>query len=274
MWGLGLALAFATPVRAEEGYGNLVYVTAVRFAPDEASATSVRIEGAFVTRGGAPVRGLVELRCPAGREVDCRTQWSMIAVGECFVFATESAPVAVQHATVPGVAPLPRWPVDGWAGRLGSATASCVAARAAAEPPRPVSLPGPVWRERRWYGWQTLMADAVIAGATVGGLLLNKTLEGDSAEFIALSGLGAYASVVPVLHAVHDRGSLVGSSIAWRLGLPVLGGGLFGERGGLGGVAVAMALDASLAVWDAPKSSAPVLAFSRDGFMLAIRQTF
>ena len=86
--------------------------------------------------------------------------------------------------------------------------------------------------------------------------------------------VGAYGAVVPILHGAHGRGDLAGASISWRLGLPVLGAMLGGEKVGIGGLFLAMALDASLAFWDAPKAGSPVVSITRDGVALGIRQTF
>ena len=148
----------------------------------------------------------------------------------------------------------------------------------------------PITPPQRWYGWQTLLADAagvaLLAGAT--GLAYGTSIDTQTKYYAFVPGAVALGLGAPVLHARHgaiDRAAA--SGLARMLGVPVLMAGtwLFGasqnrcnsspltpiacppgsEEGSrletpllVGGIALAgiSALDAIFA-WSAPPPPAP-----------------
>jgi hypothetical protein len=77
----------------------------------------------------------------------------------------------------------------------------------------------PAEKSERWYGWQTLAADAVPATLLVAGVAL------DDGTSPSLYGAAALTFVVggPVIHAVHDHAGKALGSLGLRLALPVVG---------------------------------------------------
>ena len=73
--------------------------------------------------------------------------------------------------------------------------------------------------ERRWYGWQTLLADGLSFAAVTAGAM-------DDSPMPMLSFLGAagYLAAPAAIHGVHGHGGLVASSVLLRIGLPAIGG--------------------------------------------------
>ena len=85
-------------------------------------------------------------------------------------------------------------------------------------PPPPEVLP------TRWYGWQTLTADA----SAVGMLGLALALDDGSGyssgpPALVLASLGTIVFGGPAIHAAHGHWSKAGFSLALRLGAPLLG---------------------------------------------------
>lgn len=96
---LGAALMAEGAAQASSPSATYVVPSVVDFFPDAATATSVRIEGAFFsyqTGGsyGAPACGYMYFSCPAGSEKMCRMQWTEIknAIGQpsCQGFGPQS----------------------------------------------------------------------------------------------------------------------------------------------------------------------------------------
>jgi hypothetical protein len=111
------------------------------------------------------------------------------------------APAAAQ--TPPPVAPEP-WPV-----------AAPVAPQAPARAP-----------DMRWYGWQTLLADA---GAVTLTFALGANVDdGNDAAVVGTAVLGATAFLLggPIVHAAHGQWGNAGISLALRGGLVLLAGGI------------------------------------------------
>jgi len=112
--------------------------------------------------------------------------------------------------TPPPVAPEP-WP-------------QTAAPPLAAEPPRPPVM--------RWYGWQTLAADI---GAVTLTLVLGANVdERSDAAVIGTAALGATAFLLggPTVHAAHGHWDKAGISLALRVGLVLLAGGIGAAIGG------------------------------------------
>jgi hypothetical protein len=72
---------------------------------------------------------------------------------------------------------------------------------------------------QRWYGWQTLTADA----AALGLLSLGISSRSDVAAY---AGLGTYLIVPPVIHAAHQHWGVVGGSLVVRFLTPPIGAGV------------------------------------------------
>jgi hypothetical protein len=88
----------------------------------------------------------------------------------------------------------------------------------------------------RWYGWQTLLADAAsctiaIAGGVVSGA---DSSRGSRTAGDVVSGVGGagYFLGAPIVHAAHGQWGSAAESFVLRLGLP-LGGALAGGLLGL-----------------------------------------
>jgi hypothetical protein len=82
--------------------------------------------------------------------------------------------------------------------------------------PRVSSAPEPVDATAiRWYGYQTLIADA----STVALLASAENLNNGS---LAYAGLASYLLASPIIHGLHHQPSTAAGSFLLRLGLPVL----------------------------------------------------
>jgi hypothetical protein len=100
----------------------------------------------------------------------------------------------------------------------------CFSSRPAfgAEPPSPSPTPSDesppfshATDETTWYGWQTLIADALsigVAAATQG-------------EAATVGSIG-YLAGAPIIHATHGNLGKGAGSVGLRFGLPVVGGGI------------------------------------------------
>jgi hypothetical protein len=76
---------------------------------------------------------------------------------------------------------------------------------------------------RRWYGWQTLIAD----GATVTLVpAVASQLDSDGTA-IAVGMVGSYLLAAPIIHLAHGRPGIAAASLGLRAGLP-MGGALLG----------------------------------------------
>jgi hypothetical protein len=75
-----------------------------------------------------------------------------------------------------------------------------------------------------WYGWQTLIADALDAGVWL--LLIQTVQDGGGGGSMALGVLGVVGYLVPapVIHGMHGQGGIAGLSIGTRLLAPTLFG--------------------------------------------------
>ena len=95
-----------------------------------------------------------------------------------------------------------------------------LAQTAAPEPTAPVTAPATA----RWYGGQTLMADAGGIGLITTALALDAAgARGPAVGGTFLLGVGGLLLGGPVVHAVHGRWGRAGASLALRVGLPILG---------------------------------------------------
>lgn len=93
----------------------------------------------------------------------------------------------------------------------------------AAPPPpsRPVERP-----VERWYGWQTLLADA---GAVTLTIWLSTSVDehNDAAVIGAVvAGVGSFVFGGPIVHAAHGHWTKAAGSLGLRAGLMLLGGGI------------------------------------------------
>ncbi len=128
------------------------------------------------------------------------------------------------------------------------------------------SAPAP---ERRWYGWQTLLADGLSVAAFVAG-----GVDDSPMPMLSFLGVAGYLGAPAAIHGVHGRGALAATSVLLRLGLPATGMMLgaamadcsdgmlsfcpLGEMvlGGLVGMGAAVVIDAVVA-WDARPPAPP-----------------
>jgi hypothetical protein len=70
--------------------------------------------------------------------------------------------------------------------------------------------------ERSWYGWQTLLSDAVSVG------LMVSAANGHADERGSVGAFG-YALGGPIIHLAHGHAGKAGGSLGLRLGAPVVG---------------------------------------------------
>jgi hypothetical protein len=73
--------------------------------------------------------------------------------------------------------------------------------------------------ERRWYGWQTLLADATALGVGIAGANRNELALG-------LTGVGIGLLGAPIIHAAHGNWEGAGASLAMRAAVPLLSYGI------------------------------------------------
>lgn len=183
---------------------------------------------------------------------------SLLAVSS--VARAETAGVAGSHS----VAPEPH---------LGSGVvaASDVAVGDTAPPTAPVDGGATT---RRWYGWQSLVADGVLAAVMTAGLS-SSTTTGDSGQVVAYGAAGAYLATGPITHLAHGSPGRALGSFALRAATPaslgLLGSQLSCGRmdelctlGGVGiGMLVAVVLDAAFIGHE--ELAAPARGLSRVG---------
>jgi hypothetical protein len=148
---------------------------------------------------------------------------------------------------------------------LGNVPAASATDPAASSAQSPRTGFGQAAAPERWYGYQTLLADAAAFGVLVAGAATNDRSTGQD---IAVASVTAYWLGGPIVHLAHDRGETSFASLGLRLGAPVVGG-LIGTGlaalapdddgdeyvvgiglGVLAGVTGAVALDASLLAWE------------------------
>jgi hypothetical protein len=113
-------------------------------------------------------------------------------------------------------------------------------ARAEPAPPAAAALPTPsgdrTQAARRWYGWQTLVADGASFGVAVAGL---RSVGGHPTLGVSLASVGGagYLFGAPAIHWAHRRPGAAGLSLSLRVGLPLVTTGLL--SGGSAGRCVA-----------------------------------
>ncbi|MBI2388811.1 MAG: hypothetical protein HYV09_04260 [Deltaproteobacteria bacterium] len=183
-----LASAYGVDARGDTAWGNVAVVDSVEWLPTAATANRLRIHGAIATFDGTAYgpgrRGVVELQCAAGREADCRAQWSVITAGSCVGFGWDVAPAVVQPegaVTTPAPWPLVRGvrvlpPEDPACGRARAVVPEPTPAPVAAAAPE-IAPPATAMRPKprpdggasyRWYGWQLLLLEVpALWGASV-----------------------------------------------------------------------------------------------------------
>lgn len=89
-------------------------------------------------------------------------------------------------------------------------------------PAEPKPAPAPVaMTERQWFGWQTLIADAITMSLFFGGI----AAEGDTGGIIALGYLG-YIHASPIIHWVHGNVGKGFASFGMRIGMPLVAAGI------------------------------------------------
>ena len=81
-----------------------------------------------------------------------------------------------------------------------------------------------------WYGWQTLLVDL---GSVSLELLALSRNNGASIPLVVAGAVG-YLAGGPIVHSVHDRATVGAIDFSFRLGLPVVLGGLGAAAGGKG----------------------------------------
>lgn len=93
-----------------------------------------------------------------------------------------------------------------------------------AAPSIPMTPAAPV--QERWYGWQTLLADAGAITLTIA--LTTNADERDDAAVIGAFVIGASAFALggPIVHGAHGHWGKAGVSLALRVGLSLIGGAI------------------------------------------------
>ena len=124
---------------------------------------------------------------------------------------------------------------------------------------------------RIWYGWQTLLADGASFGLMLGGAAVasRQHASGDTGSNITGVGVLGYTFAPAIVHFIHRNPGRGFASIGLRIGLPIAAG-IVGAAlssgcdrylcesdgaavGALLGVGGAIAMDAALFAYDAPK---------------------
>jgi len=92
------------------------------------------------------------------------------------------------------------------------------------QPPEtpPIAATPPAPAEMRWYGWQTLVADAGAVGLFGLAAFAGGDRDSTAAVAVGLIGLSTYLAGGPIIHAAHGHSGKAGISVALRVGLPVL----------------------------------------------------
>jgi hypothetical protein len=78
-----------------------------------------------------------------------------------------------------------------------------------------------VTEEKVWYGYQNLGADGAALALAIGGAAMQ-----ENGELLGVASLLTYALGSPIIHAVNGEGGRAAGSIALRLGLPLVLGGI------------------------------------------------
>jgi hypothetical protein len=156
---------------------------------------------------------------------------------------------------------------------LGAARSAVAAEPFETPPPSPVRPATAVTEAappERWYGHQTLLADAAALTLLIAGIAVNDRASSRALEL----GAGAiYLTGGPLVHVAHGRALASLGSLGLRSGVPVLAG-LLGSAlgrlapyddgdevvrgtvlGVLGGLTAAIALDAALIAWERAPST-------------------
>jgi hypothetical protein len=90
-------------------------------------------------------------------------------------------------------------------------------------PTAPAPAPQDAGRSH-WYGWQNLGVDLAAATVVGFGLALDNTPANDAMEkTLIATGAGIYLLGGPLVHLAHHSPQRSGASLAWRVGLPLLG---------------------------------------------------
>ena len=153
--------------------------------------------------------------------------------------------------------------------------------RESAQPPS-----SPVPTASSWYGWQTLTTDGASALLMVMALSSSNGSSSETATAVAWLSVGTFVVGGPIVHFAHGNAGKGLGSLALRVGLPLVVGGLgaMAERtqcgggdfcgvggaflGGLAGVVGTIAIDSTLLGYErvpAHADSVPVLAVAADG---------
>jgi hypothetical protein len=103
----------------------------------------------------------------------------------------------------------------------GAAFGGRAAAAETAETTESTKTPAP--STTRWYGWQTLLADASAVGAlAIGGITDDRA----AADALVASSAVLYLAAAPAVHLGHHRGGIAGVDLAVRVSAPLIGGGI------------------------------------------------
>jgi hypothetical protein len=189
---------------------------------------------------------------------------------EAAVSAPETAPAVEREAapsrTSPVLAPVPEAP-----------TRVHESAQAPGNPSRMTST---------WYGWQTLTTDGAAILLSVMALRSNDTPSSNIANTLGWLSVGTFVAGGPIVHFAHGSAGKGLGSLALRVGLPIVAGGLgaMAERtqcsggdfcglggtflGGLAGVVGTIVIDSAVLGHErvpAHAGNAPMLSLSADG---------
>jgi hypothetical protein len=122
---------------------------------------------------------------------------------------------------------------------------------------------------RRWYGWQTLTADASCFGLLLTAAAIDGPGSGDETDFLVTAALAGYEFAPGIIHFAHGNTGRGFASFGLRLGMPLAGAFLgaatssgcddyYCEAQGAGigvllGVAGAIAIDAAVFAYEDPR---------------------
>ncbi|MDB4933743.1 MAG: uncharacterized protein JWP87_715 [Labilithrix sp.] len=90
---------------------------------------------------------------------------------------------------------------------------------------------------RRWYGWETLMADGIsLVVVPAVAIAVVPSRNGDNGGTAVGLAAASYALAPPIVHLAHGRPGIAAASLGLRLGVPVggamLGAAVAGDCGG------------------------------------------
>ena len=109
---------------------------------------------------------------------------------------------------------------------LAALLVSSVASPALADGPASAPPPAETAPATRWYGWEQLASDAGSTLLALGALGVSNSANGNTSEFLAMSGAGGYLVASPVIHGMHGHPLKAFLAVGLRVALPAITGAI------------------------------------------------